>query len=369
MNEGASVINARLHALLATSREEAAWTELHADAGHRLGADHPLSLRIECERNRYQLAGVPQAAATARWSELAERVRRVLPRHHPTAMAIRTQRMWALSRRGEPGDLDRVVQIAGAELTSRIEAGAKPLWIGAARSDLAAAQLNRARFGAHDPTTQYRDAAADLRAAHDLIATEFERRTVVHGPDDPFTWVAAGIQGSVTAALAERSTPTAQQAMYAEVIALADEIIAIEWHRAGRHTEATLRAQLLRATGLLGLGQDAEAEREARLAAVLARQYPGPAEGRALMLLARALTSRDRPAAQASARRALRVRLRVLSPAAHPVVEARALLAAIARTIQADERALLELLHTSENSDTVHIAQSTEDWPNSIYSR
>jgi hypothetical protein len=348
MNEGASVINARLHALLATSREAGAWTELHEDARHRLGCDHPLSLRIECERNRHLLAGGPMAAATARWSELSERVRRVLPRHHPTAMAVRTQRMRALARRGDPGDLDRVVQIAGTELTGRIEAGAKPLWIGAARADLAVAHLNRARFAPLDPNSQHRDAESDLRIARDLIATELERRTAVHGPDDLFTWLAAGIQGSVKAALAERAAPTTRQAMNAEVIALAEEIMAIEWYRAGRHTEATLRAQLLRATGLLGLGQDAEAEREARLATVLARQYPGPAEGRALMLLARAQANRDRPAAQTTARRALRVRLRVLSPAAYPVVEARSLLAAIARTIQADERALLELLHTSE---------------------
>jgi hypothetical protein len=350
MNEGASVINARLHALLATSREAGAWTDLHDDARHQLGGDHPLTLRIECERNRHLLAGGALAAATARWSELTERVRRILPRHHPTAMEVRTSRMRALAHRGEPGDLDRVVQIAGAELTGRIEAGVKPLWIGAARADLAVAHLTRARFAPLDATARHREADSDLRAARDLIATELERRTAVHGPDDPFTWQAASIQGSVKAALAERAAPTARQAMNAEVIALADEIIAIEWYRTGRHTQATLRAQLLRATGLLGLGQDAEAEREARLTTVLARQYPGPFEGRALMLLARAQANRDRPAAQTTARRALRARLRVLSPAAYPVVEARSLLAAIARNIQADERALLELLNTSDTT-------------------
>lgn len=314
--------SARLHAVLGARRGAARLATLHEEARSELGHEHQLTLLIEYHLNYALGPGRPVEESLSIWSDLQQRARQQLPEGHPTVMAIRACYARCLSRRGHPGDLDRVVDLHRAEVDRRVRRGSTDDWIGVARADLAIALLDRARLGHFDPRLRERDADADVAAARELVEFEVDRRIKVHGTDHPFTWDARTVLGSVLLARAWRAPYWERRELSEEALALAEALGRHEWQRNLSHTPRALRGQLLRAEALLLLGRCPEAEGEARLAAVLARRYRGLDTGRALLVLAQALAARDQVGALASATEALRVRRAWFSAAGHHVAEA-----------------------------------------------
>jgi len=329
-----ATLSARLHAVLGGGHDGAQLESLHCQAKALLGREHPLSLLVEYHLNYHVGPARPVEQSLAIWSDLRDRARMHLPECHPTAMAIRACHARCLSRRGQPGDLDRVVDLLRAEVDRRVRRGVHDDWIGVARADLATALLERGRFGRFDPRLRQRDADADVAAAREMIESELDRRIKEHGSEQrpsgcrshpsthPFVWDARVLLGSALLAAAQRASGFQQQILGEEVLTLSEDLIQHDWHRTGRHTMRALRGQLLRAEALSALQRTEEAEAEARLASVLARRYPEHDSGRALLVLARAVAARDRPSALAIATDALTARRAWFAAGAHQVAEA-----------------------------------------------
>jgi hypothetical protein len=316
-----ATLSARLHAVLGGGHDSAQLESLHCQAKALLGREHPLSLLVEYHLNYHVGPARPVEQSLAIWSDLRDRARMHLPECHPTAMAIRACHARCLSRRGQPGDLDRVVDLLRAEVDRRVRRGVHDDWIGVARADLAMALLERGRFGRFDPRLRQRDADADVAAAREMIDSELDRRRKEHGSEHPFVWDVRALFGSALLAAAQRASGFQQQILGEEVLTLSENLIQHDWQRTSRHTMRALRGQLLRAEALSVLQRTDDAEAEARLASVL-RRYPEHDSGRALLVLARAVAARDRPAALAIATEALATRRAWFAAGAHQVAEA-----------------------------------------------
>jgi hypothetical protein len=330
-----ATLSARLHAVLGGGPDATQLEALYREAGAGLGREHPLSLLIEYHLNYVLGPARPVDDLLTVWSDLRERARVHLPECHPTLMAIRACYARCLSRRGHPGDLDRVVELLRAEVDRRVRRGVHDDWIGVARADLATALLERGRFGRFDPRLRDREADADIGTAREMIEAELDRRVKVHGLEHPFVWDIRALLGSALLAVAQRASGFRRHMLGEEVISLSDVLIQHDWQRACGHTMRALRGQLLRAEGLLVLNRMEDAEAEARLASVLAHRYRGHDSGRALLLLARAVAARDRPRALAIAREALTARREWFSAGGHQVEEAAHLVRALSGPAQA----------------------------------
>jgi len=317
-----ATLSARLHAVLGGGHDGAQLESLHCQAKAQLGREHPLSLLIEYHLNYHVGPARPVEQSLTVWSDLRDRARMHLPDCHPTAMAIRACHARCLSRRGQPGDLDRVVDLLRAEVDRGVRRAVHDDWIGVARADLAMALLERGRFGRFDPRLRQRDADADVAAAREMTESELDRRSMEHGSDHPFVWDVRALLGSALLAAAQRASGFQQQILGKEVLTLSEDLIQHDWRRTSRHTMRALRGQLLRAEALSVLQRAEDAEAEARLASVLARRYPEHDSGRALLVLARAVAARDRPSALAIATEALTARRAWFPAGAHQVAEA-----------------------------------------------
>jgi hypothetical protein len=331
------VLGARRHALRGAVADVAAWQRLRDDAWRELGADHPLSMRIECDLVMLRLPVRPVTESIADGTDLRARVERVLAPDEATAMAIRAMTIRCLARRGEPGDLDRVVALCQGELDRRQDAEVYDVWIGTARVDLATAVLDRVRFGRFDRLHRDLDAAsglddgsARLDQARTLVDAEVGLRADRYGTVRAHTWRARAVQAEVMLAQARLETPDQAAGLAAAALTTADGLIARDWHREHAHTAGALRGQLLRVRALTSVGRRREAEREARLAAVLARRYDGTLRAEALLTLARTAAPRDRRAASAAAGQALALRESLLPATNHQVTEARELVGTLA---------------------------------------
>jgi hypothetical protein len=334
----ANVFSARRHTLRGARAAAAAWQELHRDATRALGDRHPLSLRIECDLAALLVEVRPVAASIAACTDLRARADLALPAQHPSAMAIRALAIRCLARRGEPGDLDRVVALAQRELGDRLDAEVGDVWIGLARIDLALAMVERVRFGRFDQlrrdldiTTGLDDGFAELQQARQLVDAEVGQRADRYGPGGGHTWQARAVQADVLLAQARLETPGRAGELTALALTIADGLLAREWHRYRAHTPGALRGQLLRVRALTAAGRRREAEGEARLAAVLARRYDPVPRAEALVAQARATAPRDRRGAASAATRAVALRRSLLPGNNHQVVEARELLETLAR--------------------------------------
>jgi hypothetical protein len=252
-------------------------------------------------------------------------------------MAIRALTIRCLARRGEPGDLDRVVALSQDELDRRLDAEVPDAWIGTARVDLALAVLDRVRFGRFDrlvrdldATSGLDDGSAALDHARGLVDVEVDGRAHRYGSVRAHTWRARAAQAEVMLAQARLEVPDRAAELAAHTLTTADELIAWDWHRHRTHTAGALRGQLLRVRALTAVGRRRDAEGEARLAAVLARRYDPTIRAEALVTLARTAAPRDSRAATANAGQALALRAALLPPANHQVVEARELVETLA---------------------------------------
>lgn len=344
-------LNARLQTALVSQADASQLGRLWQDAVAQLGCQHWLVLQIECDLTAVRMTDRPVGESLAAWTGLRQRAGDALPSHHPTSLSIRAQYTRCLAYRGEPGDLDRVVELCRDELATRIEAGVADTWIGAAVADLAVARLDRGRFAALDPLITDVDVRADIAMADEALRAEVKRRTAVHGPRHRFTWRARGLAAASRLALAHHVPVAERRAMNLEVLGIADAAIEDEWQRTGTHTSHALRAQLLRAQALLALGRDREASHESRLAAALARRYRGDEEGSALLVLAASLAALDLREALVTAQDALAVRLIRFPPTSHQVAEAEHL---IARLADHHHEGLLHIVPNGPESLEVH---------------
>jgi hypothetical protein len=331
------VLGARRQALRGAVAHVAAWQRLRDDARRELGADHSLSLRIECDLITLRLPVRPVAESIADGTDLRSRAEHVLAPDEATAMAIRALTIRCLARRGEPGDLDRVVALCQGELDRRQDAEVPDVWIGTARVDLAMAVLDRVRFGRFDrlqrdidATSGLDDGSARLDQARGLVDAEVVLRADRYGAVRAHTWRARAVQAEVMLAQARLETPDQAAALATAALTTADGLIARDWHRRHAHTAGALRAQLLRVRALTAVGRRRDAEREARLAAVLARRYDGTLRAEALLTLARTAAPRDGRAASAAAGQALALRESLLPATNHQVTEARELVETLA---------------------------------------
>jgi len=324
-----ATLSARLHAVLGGGHAGAQLELLHREAEAALGREHPLSLLVEYHLNYHLGPSRPVEQSLTVWADLRDRARLHLSECHPTAMAIRACHARCLSRRGQSGDLDRVVDLLRAEVDRRVRRDVHDDWIGVARADLAVALLDRGRFGRFDPRLRQRDADADIAAAREMIESELDRRVNEHGPEQAFVWDIRALLGSALLAAAQRASGFQQQMPGKEVLALSEDLIQLDWQRTSRHTLRALRGQLLRAEALSLLHRTEDAEAEARLASVLAHRYPEHDSGRALLVLARAVAARDRPLALAIASEALTARRAWFAAGAHQVAEAAHLVRAL----------------------------------------
>ncbi len=325
--EPEATIIARLHTLLATDGDAGQLQSLLEVSRRELGGGHHLTLWIECHRVEAVARCQPVQASVDAWTELLEQARISLHEFDPTLMTIRSRYTRSVSRRGHPGDLDHVVKLTHDELHARALARVGDDWTGVARAEHAFALLDRGRFGSLDPSIDELDADADLARAHELIELEVGRRAVAHGADHGFTWRARRVLGCLLVTEARRSTGPGARCTAADALAVADGLVDDEWRRAGVHTEQALRGQFLRAEALSLLGRHREAECEARLAFVMARRYRRVDAGRPMLVLARILAHRDRPAALAMALSARDARMRCFSPTAYQIAEAEHLVA------------------------------------------
>ena len=322
-------VSAQLRALIGTGQCGAQLESLYREALTRLGPGHPVTLLIRCNANHYLDPIRPVDESLADWAELRDCAAARLPEHHPTLLTIRSHYARCLGRRGSPGDLDLAVELCRSEVDRRIDGEAGENLTGVARLDLAAALLDRGRSGRFDPALRRHRPGEDITEARHLVDRELARRTTAHGSAHPSTWHVHAIRGEVLLARSGRAEPAQRRRLGAEALSLAEILAEDEWRRSNSHTFRALRTQLLRAESLTVLGQDRKAESEARLAAVLARRYPGPAAGHALLLLARALIGRDRPAALAAATAALTARRALFPPGGRHVAEAEHLVGAV----------------------------------------
>ncbi|MGX7672014.1 hypothetical protein [Plantactinospora sp. DSM 117369] len=313
---------ARLHTVLLHGADPTRLAVLHRAATEQLGESAELTLRAECALERASSPGRPVLDSLAAWLDLRERAGAALPEHHRTLLAIRREYVHALRRRGEPGDLDLVVQLRRDEVELRRRRPVGAHQFGVAVADHAAALLDRARYGAFDPHLKRHEPAADLAEAHRLIRAEIERRGSGYGAGHEVTWQARLVLAEVLCARLRLAAGDSDPARARPALDEADAIRRYDWWRHGRHGRAALRAQLVRAEVLTALGRTRPAEREARLAAVLARRYPDLDLGRPLLVLARAQAYRDPAGALRTARAALRERRLRYLPATHRVVEA-----------------------------------------------
>jgi hypothetical protein len=327
-----NAIGARRQGLRGAGADVAAWQRLQDDARRELGADHPLSLRIECDLITLQLEVRPVAVSIAAGTDLRTRAERVLTPDEPGVMAIRALTIRCLARRGEPGDLDRVAALSQGELDRRLDAEVPDAWIGTARVDLALAVLDRVRFGRFDRLHRDLDAAsglddgtAELDHARGLVDAEVHQRADRYGSILAHTWRARLIQAEVMLAQARLETPGRAAELAAQALTTADGQIVRDWHRHRTHTAGALRGQLLRVRALTAIGRRREAEGEARLAAVLARRYHATIRAEALVTLARTAAPRDGRAAATAAGHALALRASLLPATNHQVAEAREL--------------------------------------------
>src|SRR5262249_24600710 len=202
--------------------------------------------------------------------------------------------------------------------------------MGTARLELGSALLERRRYGwlvtglaqrGHDE-----DHDEDMVAARGLIESELRRGAGSDGVNPPFTWRARVLRCELLAVLAQsaRGQPALEWAL--EALDSAEAVARYEWERSASHTVGGLHAQLWRAEALMVLGRHRDAEREARLASVLAYRYPGPEMGNALLVLARTLAGRDRRGRLAAAEVALTARRAWFSADGYQVAEAHQLI-------------------------------------------
>jgi hypothetical protein len=330
-----AVLRARLHALLGVKGSAAHLGALHQEAADGLGPGHHVTLLVECKLNIQRGLTLPVEDSLALWTDLVDRASCSLAEGHPTLMAIRSEYARCLSRRGQPGDLDRVVEMRRQDVDRCINGGVGDDWTGAARADLAAALTERARYGPDDPGVAAVSADADLSCARILLDDEIARRTDSHGPDHRFTWNARTVQCELLLALAERCEGEQRRALGMQALSLAEAIGHQDWHRSASHTASALHGQVLRAEALLVLDRPREAESEARLAAVLARGYRDVVPGRALLALARSCAVRDPAAALDAANQALNARLGWFSEQGCQVAEAQRLVARLQAAVRA----------------------------------
>jgi hypothetical protein len=328
---GADYFRARLRTLHGSGGGAADLDRLHGDAVRALGADHSVSLLIECtaeyERSRHR----PVEDAVGAWERLMARAARHLAPHDPTLMAIRAYRARYVRYRAVFGDLDEVVRLRTEELLLRESAAPDDVWIEIARADLAVALTDRGQFGGLDPTLAGYVADVDLREARELIETETEHRRVAYGDDHPFTWHARGILARTLLALADKNVVAEPAKCAAAALTMAEGLIE-HFRRTGKeHSEARLRAQLTQAEALIVPGRHDRAARHARMAYALAQSRVDRFDlGWPLLVLARAQEPFDRTAALRSAERALAVRSGLFGKNSYKVAEARHMITGLA---------------------------------------
>ncbi|MBE1491933.1 hypothetical protein [Plantactinospora soyae] len=320
--KSAARLHARLHTVLGQGGDPTQLAVLHRDAAQLLGESHETSLLVECALEHALSPDRPVSDSLAAWLDLRERAGSTLAEHHPTVLAVRDQYIRWLRRRGEPGDLDLVVQLRRDEVELRATQPVGPHQLGVAATGYAVALLDRARYGSFDPQLKKHEPGTDLAEAYRLVDGEISRRGAGYGSGHESTWQARLLLGDIRCA-GLRLTPDDPDLSQAEpALREADTILRYDWQRHGRHGRSALRAQLVRAEVLTVLGRDRAAEREARLASVLARRYSDLDLGRPLLVLAQAQAHRDAVAALRTARAAVRERRLRYPPAGHRLVEA-----------------------------------------------
>jgi hypothetical protein len=320
------VLRAELHALLGAGPTADELDALHREARRVLGAAHEVTLTVE-----YHLAAHRDLTLAADDSvsiaiDLWDRVRVALPADHRAHRAITSHLVRCLSRGGRPEDLDQAVALRCDQL-DRHAYGSDPEGIGTARLYLAAALLERGRFGWLSRAGTGRELDADLVAARQLIESELDRRSGTHGPTHPYTWQARALRCPLLVALAQDTGG----AWAGQALGIAEALIRYDWERAGCHTVDALHAQLWRAEALLLVGRPRAAEGEARLASFLASRYTRREMGNALLVLARTLAGRDQRAARAAADLALTIRRTWCAADGYHVAEAHLLVERLRR--------------------------------------
>ncbi|WP_326561243.1 hypothetical protein [Micromonospora sp. NBC_01796] len=325
----AARLNARLHTILSQGADPTQLAALHRDAADLLGDSDEIMLLVECSLEYALSPERAVADSLAAWLDLRGRALTALPEHHPTMLAIRGYYIRWLRRRGEPGDLDLVVQLWQDEVDLRRSPLVGRHRLGVATADLAGALLDRARWGHLDPHLKRHEPGTDLAEAHRLVTTEMGRRAGSYGVGHACVWQARLILADILCAQVQQGAPTPDPAHVEAAFTEADAILRHHWQRHRRHGRAALRAQLVRAEMLTLLGRNRAAEREARLAAVLARGYRDLDLGGPLLALARAQSHRDRAEALRTALEALRERRLRYPPTGHRVAEAEQLVQAL----------------------------------------
>jgi len=277
-------LSARLQTLIGAGRGVPELAGLRAEAAARMGPDHEITLAIEhaLEVGR-DAARTPEKSLPV-WVALRDRATRSLPPRSATAVAIRARHRRQLRACGRPGDLDQLVELCRRETDPD------------ARTDLAGALRDRARFGGHDD---------DLGEALAVTEREEARR----GADHVAVAAVRRIRVEVLLALGRADA----------ALRLAGELASADDAEVDAG-DGLPGPRVLLAEALLLAGRIAEAGRVARLAYAL---HPGAFDpARPLLVVAR---SESGPAARATARAALGRRQEFFPPESHYVAEARRL--------------------------------------------
>ena len=274
-------LSARLQTLIGAGRGAPELANLRAEAAARMGPDHEITLAVEHALEVSRDAGRTPEKSLPVWVALGDRAARSLPPGSTTAVAIRARHRRQLRGCGRPDDLDRLVELCRRETDPD------------ARTDLAAALRDRARFGGHDD---------DLGEALAVIEGEEARR----GADRVAAGAVRRIRVEVLLALGRVDA----------ALPLAEELAGGDDADVDAGDGLPLPRVLL-AEALLPAGRIAEAGRVARLAYAL---HPGAFDpARPLLVVAR---SEPRPAGRATARAALERRQAFFPPGSHYVAEA-----------------------------------------------
>jgi hypothetical protein len=310
----------------AARQELAAGARLLADlfeqARGRLGAENPVTLRIEV-RLLEARARTGQATQMAEeFSQFAQRCGKVLGRSHEVALRAR---MNAAQWQRKSGAVDRGIASYRQEVRLREAAlGEEAMPTCLARLNLAVALLDRR-------------GPRDVVDALELAEREVDGRTDNPriGPEHAFTWVAVAVRVNALLAMAEDETDDdARRRLALQAEKAAADLAARRRRRLGPRADLTLRAFRARARALILLD---ECERAVwLLRRVQAGERAGsPLDpGRTDYLLARALSRTGRrddlPVARELAARALVKLSEHTNPASVNARQAAALVAELA---------------------------------------